>query len=180
MHINPVMFVSPDLENQFRIFAGKQMGEEIGGFFLVNYDYPVPMRWKKFKSLGIGLPALIQSWIVLPNASKNKARQWSAWDFEKAHEAAEATAHSLRAVLLHFHSHPFDAEITPSTADILFWNKWCDGEGVILTHKPMRLTPYRVEAKHAGTTSTVKCESGEFYGWKEQRFRKLWRETSGT
>lgn len=172
------MFATPQLENQFRNFEINHSGVEIGGYFLGTTRMPNGLQWTKFKRAGGKFTFFIHSWVMLPNVDKSPTNTWSAWDLNKAQEAAMLTAMSMNLSLLHFHSHP-NGNSQPSQQDLLFWATWCDGEGIIVTGSPLRLTNYNIQVKRAGSTAKVDMASGDFLSWRTKAFRYLWQDMTG-
>jgi len=173
------MFATPQIEERFRNFHLNNAEAEIGGYFLGTTRLPNRLKWTSFKRAGGKFVFFIHSWVMLPNVAKTTRNTWQAWDLDKAQEVSELTAQSMGLSLLHFHSHP-NGNIEPSNQDLLFWSKWCDGEGVIVTGSPLRLTNYNVQVKRAGSTADVEMAAGDFFTWRTKNFRYLWNEMSGS
>lgn len=164
-------FASRELEGRFTDMLIKHKGEELGGVFFWDWDRINKMHYKRHEAIfGDRSIAMISDYIVCPNTSNLRNREYMVSDLSQLVGIAEATAESRHCLYLHWHTHP-NGDNMPSENDKAHWvkhwsNKYYHVWGAIACIRSLDDTLHvrcHEVIKERGTPwQTV---GGQFYGW---------------
>lgn len=115
-------FANRELEKQFYDTLIKKRNEEIGGILFWKWGQLNNLHWKRHEAIfGDRSIGLISDWLICPNVSNLRDREYSVSDLRQLIAIAEQTAESRRVSFIHFHSHPPTGSRAPSVPDMNFW-----------------------------------------------------------
>lgn len=156
-HAPFLVFASTHLENQFRRTI--RGDTEVGGWLLCNQQAIPHWNYEQFRRYTGQSACFIRMFILAPNHSKTPKFSWCAWDWQKAHGLAHATAYALGYWELPFHTHP-NRCLTPSSNDVAFYTRLSDDiicRFAIATSNPLRMTAYSINLQTCSSgTSDMK------------------------
>lgn len=115
-------FIDKALEKRFaQMVIGAR--EELGGLLFFKWGQIGSLHFRTHRRLfGANSVGLITDWIMCPNVSNSRHRQYQVSDLSQLIGIAEQTEEARGCFSLHFHTHPKPAASTdPSKADLDFW-----------------------------------------------------------
>lgn len=140
MTIN-LVFANRPLEKQFAHIVQRASGkEEIGGILFWDWGQINNLHWAKHNRLfDCKSIAMISDWIICPNVSNLRDREYKVSDLKQLIGIAEQSSISRRCQFLHFHTHP-NQSLEPSDSDKAFWDAhfswYAQAHGVIASTSP--------------------------------------------
>lgn len=162
-------FANRDLERRFaKMVVGSK--EEIGGILFWNWGRLNNLHFRTHKRLfGINGIGLVTDWIVVPNVSNLRNREYKVSDLSQLIAIAEQSADSRGCDFLHFHTHPFPSSTTPSDADLKFWqayfHRYGHANGAVVAENHVRYSGFEV-ACHSLWSGGKHHEVGRFLDWR--------------
>lgn len=160
-------FIDREAERRFaRLIVGQR--EEVGGILFFDYGRIENLHWAKHQRLfGMKSIGLIRHWLVCPNTSNLRGREYAVSDFDQLLGIAEQTADALGCAFLHFHSHP-NGSLAPSSADLRFWEKYFaagggKGRGVVATEDSWCANGFKLACQQVEGEN--KYSAGRFLAW---------------
>lgn len=131
-----LIFETPKLEKCFGKIVSQHPNEEIGGILFYEWGRINNLHYKTHERIfGVTHIGMITDWIVCPNISNLRDREYAVSDLKQLIAIAEQTADSRDCMFLHFHTHP-NYNTSPSNADKAFWQAhfalYGDAQGVVV------------------------------------------------
>lgn len=161
-------FDDREMEHRFaRLIVGQR--EEVGGILFIDWGRLKDLHWAKHQRLfGVKFVGLIKHWLLCPNVSNLRDREYQVSDLKQLIGIAEQTAESTNCLFLHFHSHP-NRSLAPSDADLSFWNTYFKsehsafGRGVVVTENIWNESGIGLACHNA--VPAAKHRAGRFLSW---------------
>lgn len=167
-------FASKTLESQFHATMREYRNEEIGGILFWQYGQINDLHWKRHKAIfGDFSMGLISDWLICPNVSNLRDREYSVSDIKQLIGIAEQTARSRKLAFIHFHSHPTSGGRDPSIADKNFWKMhfndygWARGAIAQIDNTDALY----VECHSTNPRNPEQFERGHFFRWSYINYR---------
>ncbi len=164
-----IAFADRKLEKRFTELLIKHRDEEQGGVLFWTWGTIGNMQWKRHQAIfGRKAIGIITDWLVCPNVSNLRTRQYEPSDIEQLVGIAEETAASRNCFFMHWHTHP-NGFNRPSEGDkahwMQYWNQYYSVSGAIAcigSDNRLNVRCHTVLTERGTPLQTV---DGHFYHW---------------
>ncbi len=143
--------------------------EEIGGLLFIKYGQIKSMHHRTHRRLfEVNSVGLITHWIVCPNISNLRDREYQVSDLKQLIGIAEQTEKACGGWALHWHTHP-NGSVLPSDPDLDFWwkhfNQHRSAYGVVAAAGRQYGAGFSLACHHQ-VGQERKLEMGRFWSWR--------------